>query len=482
MQPNKVVLFTDGSVKPNPGFGGYGIFGYVYKDREKHKNTKHPIHNNLFFTPDGILKEKSEAIIEVTHILEVIHAVNDPKCTNNRAELLALVYAFDKASQIENLAELTIFTDSSYLVKMFNHELEAIRNNGWRRKDNKEAAYVSEWSILYVYKTTFAEKGIKVRVEWVNSHADNYGNNIADIYSAIGSNSAKQQIENTTTKFNKVVYESYCSYTDYKKSYLDKDIVFFFKDLYFSSSNLDDRTYCFLSSSDNPNIKGKRDTSSIFATNIGYVPEIINKFKALYRSINRDYISTCCLKLSKLEDKELYRLAHLLNIEDLLVKQVNGKVVTYSIIRDTQPFIFENTADYPFIVDMTRLFCRMLDIEEEHKTGNEFIITRDITDKIVQEGKIVFSNKDKSIDFTDVVSDAVHLKQKLIVTIGYDIPSYLALKNIEKEIQKVYLLLETKPDSNYCTLFINIVMANRSIYSVNIDNKYLRSIKQVVSK
>jgi len=477
---NKAVFFCDGSAKPNKGFGGFGVYGYIYKDAERSKNIKHPAHPTLVFTPQGVLKEKTEAVIEVTHILEVIQAINNPVCTNNEAEILAMICALEKTSQIENLSEVNIYTDSAYVVNAFNEYMVKWKTLGWKRQDHKEISHLNEWMVIDKYKEAFLTAGVKVNVAWVQGHDTSHGNIMADMFSVIASNSAKRQLTDRSSEFNGVIYDSILTYADYKKSYLDKDIVFFFRDLYFSSNALDDTNYCFLSSSDNPNNKGKRDTSSIFVTNIGYVPEIVNKFKALYRSIERDYVSTCCIRLTKIDNKEFYRLAHLINIEDLLIKHVDGKVIYYTLIRDTAPFLFENVIDYPFIVDAAKLYNKTIDISNDHKANSEHLIVRDITERIVKDNKIVLSNKDKSVDFTDIVSDTVYLKQKLLATVGYDMPSYLALKNIENDIQKVYLILETKPDSNYCTLFINIVMSDRDIYSVNIDNKYLRSTTPVV--
>lgn len=477
MNPCKAVFFADGSAKPNPGYGGYGIFGYVYKDAERSKNIKHPVHGTLFFTPDGVLKEKGEATIEVLRIVEVIHALSNPSSTNNLAELLALHTALTKASEIEGLTEVTVYTDSSYTIDSFTKNIDGWKRNGWKTQTGKDVSNISEMMMLDRVKALLVERDIKIKVEWVKGHAESHGNAMADLFSVAASNSAKRQLQ-AGGVFNPVVYESDLAYADYKKSYGERDILYFFRDLYFSSNPIDDANYCFLSLSDNPNNKGKRDTSSIFVTNIGYVPPIVNKFKQLFRNIQRNYVTTCCIKLGKLENKELMRLCHLVDIEDLLVRNVNNNnVVSYSFIREKpeHEFLFETNTEYPFIIDAAKLFNQTLDVAMEDKSNNPNLLVRDITERIVKDKKIVLSNKDKSVDFTDVVCDAVQLKQKLLMTVGYDIPSYLALKNIEEDIQQVNLILESKPHSNYCTLFVNIVMSDRNMYSVNIENKYLRT-------
>ena len=80
----------------------------------------------------------------------------------------------------------------------------------------------------------------------------------------------------------------------------------------------------------------------------------------------------------------------------------------------------------------------------------------------------------RTADFSDLFENEITLRQKLLVTVGYDIPSYLALKNIEDKIQKVSLILDHQRDNNFCTMYIKIDTQDRSIYSINIENKFLK--------
>lgn len=470
---SRVVFFCDGSARPNRGYGGYGIFGYIYKNSVRPKNVKHPIHSTLYFTPNGVLKQKTEEIIEVTNVLEVIHAINHDQATNNEAELLAFICSLNKALLIEDLIEIKIYTDSNYVVKSFNEDMAKWIRNNWVKQDGNVIAHNAEWIEIERLRSQFAAKEVDIIVEWVNGHGDSHGNNTADVLSVIGSNSANRQLTSGTGEFNGIVHDVNHTYQEYKKSYLDKDIMLFFRDLYFSSNELVNDTYCFLSNSENPNIKGRRDTTSIYLTNVGYVPKIVSDIKKIYCKLPRNYVTICCMRLGAFENKELFRLANMVNVEDMLVKETNGQLTTYSFIRETKDFLFETSIEYPFILDATKLYNRTLNICN-NTVDEDTLIIKDITESIVKEGKIAFSNKERILDFTDVVSGSVTLKQKLLVTIGYDMPSYLALKNIEDKIQKVNLILEKRYDSNYCTLYVNIIMADRSLYSVNIENKYLR--------
>ena len=483
MSTQHFVAYCDGSAKPNRGFAGFGVYGYTYTQATRPKNIKYPIHANLYFTSTGLHTDKGDVSIEVLRIVEIIEAMSNPRSSNNDAELQAFITTLRKAATIEDLATLTVYTDSNYVVTSFNEDLDRWKVNNWKRLDNKTIVHIEEWRTIDEYKQYFKELNITVSVVWVKGHADNNGNNIADLYSVIGSNSARRQLSIETETFTGSILNSDMSYAEYKQSYANKDFILHFRDLYFSSNHLDDTNYCFLSTSDDPKETGIRNTASIFISNIGYVPSFINRLKYIYRTLPRNYTTTCCIKLNKLENKEVYRLINLINPEDMLVKIKVGYTVSYSLIRDTTPFIFENTMDYPFIINASKLFTRMLDVNTQVNTNNtDCILIKDITNHIVQEGKVVFSNKDKVLDFTSLVENDIILKQKLLVTVGYDIPNYLSLKNIEDQIQSVQLVLETKPDNNFCTLYINIRTNDRTIYSVNIENKFLRSSLKLTPK
>lgn len=459
------VCFCDGSCRGNPGYAGSGVYGYTYRESTKHKNHKHPNNSKYYFTSEGILTEKNTTPIEVIDIVEIIKAINSSNSTNNEAELLAVTTALQKARLMDNLKEVTIYTDSNYIVTSFNENIEKWKQNNWKRIDGKTIIHINEWTIIDNIHKEFIDKGIKLNINWVKGHSDNYGNNIADLYSVIGSNAARQLTDNNTTILDQVI-----PYSEYKESFNDKDFMFFFRDLYFSSNSLDDTNYCFISNSEDSNILGKRNNYSIFVTNIGYVPTIINDIKKFYRSIERDYTTTCCIKICKLENKNIYRLTKLIDIKYFLTKISCNN---YSLVGDKTPFLFENTINFPFIINASTLFSNMVYIDESMDNDQYNIIKKDITDDLIKDGKLKITNKDKFLDFTEKLKDIITLKQKLIIKIGYDIPNYLALKNIEKDIKKVNMIILTNYDNNFCTVYINIVTSNRILYSTNIENKYL---------
>lgn len=463
-------FYTDGSVRPNPGYGGFGVFGFIYEVATKPKNQKHPFKSNLFFSDEGINKEKGILPIQVHSVVEIVKAFNTTNCTNNEIELSAALEALAKAYNFDNLEKITIYTDSNYIVKSFNEDLDEWSNNGWKRRDGRQIAHLNEWMTLLSYKHHFLAAGIEVKIRWVKGHAEDYGNIMADMLANVGSNAARYQLENNHVPFISEILDQTSTYAEYKNSYDNKDFIYYFKDLFFSSQQLDDRNYCLCSNSEDEREKGKRSNTSIFLANFGYVPELITNIKNYYRNIPRNFVATCTIKLSKLEDRDVLRLTSFINIAFLLRPFPTSRRNQYSIVGSDGVFLEENILEFPFIINITNLVTALQDIESLNK---DELITYDVTDRIVKENKLLVSNKDKFVDFSDLVQDKVVFVQKLVAALGYDIPSYLALKRVEEDVSKVEIILHKRPDANYYTLYTKFQTNDRVMYSLNVTNKFL---------
>ena len=465
MSDKNLIFYCDGSCYGNPGYAGFGIFGYSYIITEKSKNNKHP-EFNYYFTTEGILETKNKDNIEVIDIIEHIEAIAGNKSTNNDAELGAVLKALSISKDIENIASITIFTDSNYIVTSYNDSLEVWRKHGWKRKTGEPLVHTKHWQEIDQYQQYFLSKNVKINIIWIKGHNNNYGNNTSDIYSAIGSNTARTNnlIE------NKVILSHILPYKEYKNSYNEKDFIYLFRDLFFSSNFIDDKNFCFLANNRDTKELGKKDNSSIFAYLNGYVPSLINNIKTFYRSLTRAHTVTCCMKLQKFANKDLLRITQYVDIKYLLIK-TNDASNSYNFIRDTTPFIFENSIKYPFTILASRQFNKLQTVSEnidliEHKKY-------DITNYIINNNKLIISNKDKYINVTSLFEKEFNINQKVLLKIGYDLPPYLALKRIENEIEKIELILEYDNNVNFYSIYINIITNKRTIMCTNISNKFL---------
>jgi len=463
-----VVFYTDGSCSPNPGFGGFGIFGYTFLVGNKNRCFKHPVYSKCYFTRDGILENRDKDNIEVLQIVEHIEYLDGNNKTNNEAELKAILEALKKSIMLEDIESITIFTDSNYIVSAYNNMLSKWQTNNWKKVNGDTISHKDIWVNISEYLNRIKELNIPIDIKWVKGHSKRFGNNVADLYAGVASNTSKKGLNYPNVILNRII-----PFKDYKESYLNKDFIYHYRDLFFSSDKVKDETYCFISSTEDPDISGRRNVSSIFTLNVGYIPKPIQRLRELYRNLDRNYVTTCTMKLSKFNDKEFLRLCEIVDPEQLVYESSNK---VFSTIGDLSPFIVENISKKPFAIHIYESFTKLLDLHFQN-TDNS-IRKLNITDLVIKDSKLTISNSDKYIDYSNVI-DGSSFYQKVILRVGYDIPSYLSLKKIEDSIKNVYIIISETQDSSFVTLYSCIETNNRTIYSLNIENKFLRKVKKI---
>jgi len=133
LQPNKLIIYTDGSSRGNPGPGGYGTI--------------------LMW--NGHRKELSAGFRHTT---------------NNRMELMAVIAGLEALNR-DNL-NVTVYSDSQYVVKAV--EQGWLKN--WIATDFKGGKKNKD---LWIHYNELAKKN-NVRFVWVKGHADNPINNRCD--------------------------------------------------------------------------------------------------------------------------------------------------------------------------------------------------------------------------------------------------------------------------------------------------------------
>lgn len=132
-------IFADGSARPNPGPGGWGVVHVV------NGNIKAQLHGH------------------------------DQDTTNNRMELTALIAAYKLLSPED---EIEIFTDSDLCVKSINEWAKSWEKRGWKRKDGpiKNVEMVKELYYL-------AQSRPRVKLRWIKAHDGSLWNEYADALS-----------------------------------------------------------------------------------------------------------------------------------------------------------------------------------------------------------------------------------------------------------------------------------------------------------
>lgn len=141
---NKLDIYTDGACLGNPGPGGYGAF---IIDREN---------------------------LDVRHV-----EGSFVKTTNNRVELVAVIEAINSLSLQERVKEITIYSDSKYVVSAVNEGwLKSWVTNNFKKKKN-----VDLWE-----KFITACSGLNINFVWIKGHEGNFYNEKCDV---IANQSAK---------------------------------------------------------------------------------------------------------------------------------------------------------------------------------------------------------------------------------------------------------------------------------------------------
>lgn len=133
---DKVVIYTDGACSCNPGPGGWGAI--IFENGNK--------------------KELSGF---------------DKVTTNNQMELTAAIKALQ---EIKQSSEITLYSDSAYLINAFNEGwIAKWQLNGFKNSNNKDVANIDLWKILINFNNYHKIKWVKVK-----GHADNEFNNRCD--------------------------------------------------------------------------------------------------------------------------------------------------------------------------------------------------------------------------------------------------------------------------------------------------------------
>lgn len=131
----KVDMYTDGACSGNPGPGGWGtvlIFGH----------KRHELSGG------------------------------EKDTTNNRMEMLAVIKGIEA---LKRSCTISIFTDSTYVMKGMTEWINSWKARGWKTADKKPVKNVDLWQQL-----DSAVKGHNVNWYWVKGHSGVPDNERAD--------------------------------------------------------------------------------------------------------------------------------------------------------------------------------------------------------------------------------------------------------------------------------------------------------------
>ncbi|MEE4174906.1 MAG: ribonuclease HI [Xanthomonadales bacterium] len=132
---SRVELYTDGACSGNPGPGGWGAL-LLYGDHRREL------------------------------------CGGEPETTNNRMELQAVI---EGVRALKRAVPITIYTDSTYVMKGITEWISGWKRNGWKTAAKKPVKNEDLWRELDAVL-----EGHDVQWRWVRGHAGNAGNERAD--------------------------------------------------------------------------------------------------------------------------------------------------------------------------------------------------------------------------------------------------------------------------------------------------------------
>ena len=141
MPKHKLVAYTDGACSGNPGPGGWGVLLQAFSDGR-------------------VVKER-----ELSN--------GERLTTNNKMELRAAIAALEI---LDRTSEITIITDSKYVMNGIQTWLAGWKKNNWKNSQKKDVKNKDLWIELDKYRSMHNVKWI-----WVKGHSGHEKNEIADM-------------------------------------------------------------------------------------------------------------------------------------------------------------------------------------------------------------------------------------------------------------------------------------------------------------
>ena len=461
-----LVIYTDGSASPNPGYVGSASHGYIYHDIEPKKHYE--LYDSILTDKGYIHKSTYDPSmgkpVEPLYFIEQ-NSSYDIIGSNNIAELLAVKQIFEWLNHNNmSFKSILIYSDSNYVVSGINDYHGEWIENEWLRKDKKEISNKDVWKetidLWYSIKTNNQD----IQVKWLKGHSSHLGNQLADFASKIarfnshnGIYQYKESIADAKEYFNgKVELNPMICYNNVvisnRPNQNESGVYYLYK------SNLEDH------------LIGKANSETSYAIIYLKEPErIIEQIKTRQEEA-RIYDAILLAKVDKFKIKNYYDRIKNSVFNSLLAQTTNDLLILSDPYSEGNSFNNKNTDSitteinppqllssaldhYSFLYDL--LFAlingkgcyikyKSFDITEQFykseidKKQNESLILRE---------EFVVGYKEHILDIS-----LNEKKVRIPLILGLDMPDRNVLKRIEKKHPKVELILieSGKESFGYC--------------------------------
>lgn len=131
----KVIMYTDGACRGNPGPGGWGVLIRYQGNRKTLKGY-------------------------------------EADTTNNRMELTAVINGL---AALKRECDIELYTDSKYVLQGMNDWIVNWKKNGWKTASKRVVKNIDLWQRLDMETTRH-----RIDWQWVKGHSGNPDNDVAD--------------------------------------------------------------------------------------------------------------------------------------------------------------------------------------------------------------------------------------------------------------------------------------------------------------
>lgn len=415
-------FYIDGSCIPNPGKGGYGIYGI---------NPE-----GLRFFKYGYIEMSTNNISEATALLETLNMINS-------------------FSEEDRKHTMSIHADSNYVIGYFESILADLKKSEPNVKGVYFNSNVELWELIYkVMEKTVLVNKVTLKMSWVKGHSGVVGNEAADMYATKGrmlGNNKEYVGESVIVHENKPNLKA-----DDIHPFISGKRWFFFSNtpgtlsdgshIYFSVSYIDKKDMYDKNA-------GKKSAQSHYAICITKKPiNVIDDIRCLFNSTVDT--SPTLINVTVLSAKKVW--AHIASNGINFLKYVKG---TLSTLDEVQLGRVINPPKLIFNLETNFLYG--LIALEKYNTSNPEIQKFDITDNIFskEKGKNIVNKEftNNTVIMSCILNGVNGADIELKINVGIDMPirnKILAITKIKDAVitAEVILFEITKVSYRFVTI------------------------------
>jgi ribonuclease HI len=442
-----VVLYIDGSSKPNPGPHGFGLHGFIYTDEEIGKQSKARPKIKTIDNKSMLYNITTQGYIESPLFNKDLHTLVEPKQfilgyksfkgdgSNNVAEVKAfidMIIYIVMEMEIDDLKSITFNTDSMYLLNIINN----IKNNpNWQDKAEKNREL---WFSVDQVLKIIQDNDLKLMINKVKGHSTAIGNNVSDRMALLGRIEASRN--NKEELSVKVIDDSkFWGPEPYRHPLLKHSRVFFMS----NKDNIVDGRYSYSVLNVKTDVEpGKTTAMALYGlVNVKNTEPLLQTTK---ESFDR-YLGTLSV-VSAVDTNILYQPLTYRYLETFKEKVIVGDKKGRKAIRvlgedkvcsEIYPSGLATNA-----LDKIQSLNIILEDYKADKPNMEYV---DITNMFFEKDK-----KDRDIMYVPMSTKYLEYDcdgVKVILFFGKDLPERNTIKRLEKKDTKIILVLNKKKNN-----------------------------------